>query len=85
LAELGFNLEYLTIRTHGKYIKYKPDILIITAFKGLEFQKDLRNYLDNNYQILASSADYIYDMRKTSPEKANISMSMRLELINREK
>ena len=62
-----FNTEYLTIRTHGKYIKYTPDFFIITAFEEFEKQKDLKGFLNTNYPIIAQSEDYIiFDLRKMS-------------------
>ena len=58
---------YLTIRTHGRYIKYTPDYFIITDFKELEEQSDLKEFLRINFSIIASKKDYlVYDLRKMS-------------------
>jgi hypothetical protein len=65
-----FNTRYLTIRTHGKYIKYTPDYFIITAFGEFEEQSELKNFLRSNFPVLAKSDHYlIYDTRKMSEEK----------------
>jgi hypothetical protein len=62
-----FNPGYLTIRTHGKYIKYTPDFFIITEFSEFEEQVDLREFLSNNFPVIARSEDYIiFDLRKMS-------------------
>ena len=60
-----FNPRYLTIRTHGKYIKYTPDFFIITEFREFEEQVDLREFLMTNFPVIARSEDYIiFDLRK---------------------
>jgi len=62
-----FNERYLTIRTHGKYIKYTPDFFIITDFREFEEQVDLREFLSANFPVIARSEDYIiFDLRKLS-------------------
>ncbi len=62
-----FNLRYLTIRTHGKYIRYTPDFFIITDLKEFEDQKDLRYFISKNFSLMVRNDDYlIFDMRKTS-------------------
>jgi len=62
-----FNPGYLTIRTHGKYIKYTPDFFIITAFEEFEKQKDLKDFLTTNFPVLAKNDDYlIFDLRGMS-------------------
>jgi hypothetical protein len=62
-----FNRNYLTIRTHGKYIKYTPDYFIITNFEEFKKQKDLADFLNSNFPVLAKSDDYlIFDLRKMS-------------------
>ena len=62
-----FNLNYLTIRTHGKYIKYTPDFFIITAFEEFENQKDLKDFLNTNFPVFAKNEDYlIFDLREMS-------------------
>lgn len=67
-----FGEHYLTIRTHGKYIKYTPDFFIITAFDEFEKQKDLKEYLETNFPLLAKSNDYlIFDLTGMSdPDKS---------------
>lgn len=65
-----FNARYFTIRTHGKYIKYRPDFFIITAFNELETQVDLKNFLHSNFPVLAKTKYYlIYDLRKMAKNK----------------
>ncbi len=62
-----FNPRYLTIRTHGKYIKYTPDFFIITEFSEFEEQVDLREFLNTNFPVIAQTEDYIiFDLRKMS-------------------
>lgn len=62
-----FSKHYLTIRTHGKYIKYTPDFFIITAFKEFEKQKDLKNFLETNFPLLVHNNDYlIFDLKEMS-------------------
>lgn len=62
-----YNLEYLTIRTHGKYIKYRPDFFIITDFIELNEQPDLKSFLNENFPVIAQCEDYIiFDLRKMS-------------------
>lgn len=62
-----FNIHYITIRTHGKYIQYSPDFFIITAFDEFEQQMDLKDFLNSNFPVLARSDDYlIFDLRKMS-------------------
>ncbi len=62
-----FNPRYLTIRTHGKYIKYTPDFFIITEFSEFEEQVDLREFLSTNFPVIARTEDYIiFDLRKMS-------------------
>ena len=66
-----FNVRYLTVRTHGKYIRYTPDFFIITAFDELEKQKDLKDFLNLNFPILARSDDYlVLDLRKMSEHES---------------
>ena len=62
-----FNERYLTVRTHGKYIKYTPDFFIITDFEEFEKQPVLRTFLDSRFPLIAKTDDYlIYDSRKMS-------------------
>ena len=62
-----FNPGYLTIRTHGNYIKYTPDFFIVTDFNEFEAQKDLKDFLNTNFPVIAQSKDYlIYDLRMMS-------------------
>ena len=64
-----YNTEHLTIRTHGKYIKYTPDFFIITELREFEEQPDLRDFLSTNFPVIARTEDYIiFDMRKMSGE-----------------
>ncbi len=64
-----FNPEYLTIRTHGKYIKYTPDFFIVTEFNEFEAQRDLKIFLNTTFPVIAQSEDYIiFDLRKMSGE-----------------
>ena len=66
-----FNVRYLTVRTHGKYIRYTPYFFIITAFNELEKQKDLKDFLNLNFPVLAQSDDYlIFDLRKMSEHES---------------
>lgn len=65
-----YNPEYLTIRTHGKYIKYTPDYFIITDFSELNKQPDLKRFLNTNFPVIAQSEGYIiFDLRKMSDSK----------------
>lgn len=60
-----FNINYLTIRTHGKYIKYKPDYFIITELEEFKRQQDLMDFLNSNFPLIAKKDEYlIYDLRK---------------------
>lgn len=59
------SMHSLTIRTHGKYIKYTPDYFIITDFKEFEKQVDLKEFLYTNFPLMAENDDYlIFDLRK---------------------
>ncbi|GAB4534964.1 MAG: hypothetical protein Fur0020_01970 [Thermodesulfovibrionia bacterium] len=60
-----FNTNYLTIRTHGRYIRYKPDYFIITDLKEFERQQDLMDFLNSNFPLIVAKEDFlIYDLRK---------------------
>jgi len=73
-----FNSRYLMMRTHknslfdtkkayGDYIQYTPDYFIITAFEEFDNQPDLKEFLYNNFPVLAQTKDYlIFDLRKMS-------------------
>lgn len=73
-----FNAKYLLIRTHKShlfnsqtsydgYIRYVPDYFIITDFEEFELQQDLKDFLYNNFPVIAQSKDYlIFDLRKMS-------------------
>ncbi|MCK5504914.1 MAG: glycosyltransferase family 39 protein [Thermodesulfovibrionia bacterium] len=62
-----FSSKYLTVRTHGKYMKYTPDFFIITSFEEFEIQKELVDFLNKEFPVFAQSDDYlIYDLRKMS-------------------
>lgn len=59
-----FNNSYFTIRTHDRFIKYKPDFFIITDFEEFKNQRDLKEILTLNFPILIESEDYIiFDTR----------------------
>jgi len=59
-----FNIRYLTIRTHGKYIRYTPDFFIVTDFEEFEKQTDLKDFLFTNFPLIAQNSDYlIFDLR----------------------
>jgi hypothetical protein len=60
-----FSTDYLLIRTHGEYIKYRPEYFIVTDFQEFRYQPELRSFLDTNFPLIAGSEDYlIYDLRK---------------------
>jgi hypothetical protein len=62
-----FNPRYLTIRTHGKYIKYSPDFFIVKDFEEFQAQTDLKEFLESNFPLIAQSDDYlIFDLRSMS-------------------
>jgi len=62
-----FNSRYLTIRTHGAYIRYKPDFFIVTALDEFYNQPDLKNFLESNFPVISASDDYlVFDLRKMS-------------------
>ncbi len=60
-----FNVNYLTIRTHGRYIKYKPDYFIVTDLEEFKRQQNLVNFLNSNFPLITAKDGYlIYDLRK---------------------
>lgn len=62
-----YNTHYLTVMTHGKYIKYTPDLFIITSFEEFQKQTDLKNYLYTNFPVLVQNNNFlIFDLRKMS-------------------
>jgi hypothetical protein len=59
-----YNKDYLLIRTHGKYIRYRPDYFIITDFEEFERQQDLKKFLYSNFPVFSRGEGYlIFDLR----------------------
>jgi hypothetical protein len=53
-----YNKNYLTVRTHGKYIRYTPDFFIVTDFDEYERQTDLKGFL-SSFPIVDKNKNYI--------------------------
>ena len=72
-----FNLNYLTIRTHGKYVQCTPDFFIVTDFGEFEQQQSLKKFLSTNFPILARNEDYvIFDLGAMSGGRSNAQLPM---------
>jgi len=59
-----FNPNYLTIRTHGRYIKYKPEYFIVTDLDEFERQPELRDFLFRNFPLIAEGDYLIFDLKR---------------------
>jgi hypothetical protein len=62
-----YNGRYFLIRTHGSFVRYIPDYFIITDFDEFESQRDLKEFLYENYPLMEKKDDYlIFDLRSMS-------------------